>query len=393
MHIIVLGAGIAGSAIAHELQKLQNIKVSIIDQNEGPAKNTSSHSSALIHPQVNRKSTKLQRLTQVANRIIWKKYSVALKHHQVFQPINPDDWFGEDHLSELLLRLGFCQSELVPVRKEQSISVTNVPENGLIFKTSGIYDLKQISEQSLNNLEDQQKIWGQKIVSIKKKNQTWQLFNDEGELVTQGEVVVLASNFDTKNLLQSIEINLPLRPVRGQLSRFILPKNSRLSERLPYISVRKNGYCTPAIAWDSNHWLWEIGSTYDEDIADLSPSILSTQANLERAKGFLNDASISIEDLTEHSYFVGIRSASKDRLPVIGPVPHHQGLLLACAYGSRGLIWATLGAALIKAYVEAFLTEADFLAAGFLTEALGEPVPSSLEEELSSSVSPMRFLG
>ena len=94
----------------------------------------------------------------------------------------------------------------------------------------------------------------------------------------------------------------------------------------------------------------------------------------------------------EHSHFIGVRCASKDRLPLIGPISRYPGLYLATAYGSRGLIWATLGAELIKRYLDCFFAADDFFAAGFLAGALDEEDVSSVEEEIAGSVDPARFL-
>ena len=92
-------------------------------------------------------------------------------------------------------------------------------------------------------------------------------------------------------------------------------------------------------------------------------------------------------ELISYESFVGVRSASKDRLPLIGPIPNEDGLFIATGYGSRGVIWSALGSRLIFAYVAAFLADEARLRTGFLAGASPE-----LESELASSVSPARFL-
>lgn len=390
MHVIVLGAGIAGSLIAEKLATTTSYKITVVDQAQEAGTKTSDHQLALVHPQVNKKSTKLQRFTQIANRIIWQKYQSSIRYSGVYQPI----FEGEknlDKLSELLLTLKFTQLEIEPLDSNTAQEKINICRPGLWFNTSGIYDLKKISCKAIANLNNQDLIWNQQIIRIQKRNGLWELINSKNEIVCAGDALILATNYQTKNLLKTNDIDLPLRTVRGQLSRFIISKESDVGKYLPKTVMRGDGYCSPATAWDDDNWLWEVGSSYEEGIDCLDNSLESTTGNQKKGLSLigLND---SIQEFTEQSYFVGIRSASKDRLPLIGPVHQQKGLFLATAYGSRGLIWATLGAELIHAYLAAFFAGTDFLTAGFLTAGFTGDDLTDLESELSSSVTPARFL-
>jgi tRNA 5-methylaminomethyl-2-thiouridine biosynthesis bifunctional protein len=62
---------------------------------------------------------------------------------------------------------------------------------------------------------------------------------------------------------------------------------------------------------------------------------------------------------------------ARDRLPLIGPLAGEPGLYGAFAYGSRGLLWAGLGAELLASQME------------------GEPLP--LEIDLADALAPARF--
>jgi len=391
MHVIVLGAGIAGSLIAQKLARTNSYQITLVDQANGPATQTSDHQLALVHPQVNKKSTKLQRFTQIANRLVWKNFQSSIRYSGVYQPIPKEDWINCETLSELMLTLGFNQVEIEPLESKAALEKINIDRPGLWFNTSGIYDLKKLAGKAIETLTHHEIIWGQKVVRIQKNNDVWELFSSKNEKICYGDALVLTCNYQTKELLESIEVDLPLRPVRGQLSRFLIPKESDVGKHLPWSAMRGDGYCSPAKEWDSENWLWEVGSSYDEDIDDLKPSKESASANLKKGLALLGIEEGAKHNFREESNFVGIRSASKDRLPLIGPVKGQSGLFLATAYGSRGLIWATLGAELIEAYLATFLAGADFLAAGFLTGAFAGEDLTVLEAELSSAVSPSRF--
>jgi tRNA 5-methylaminomethyl-2-thiouridine biosynthesis bifunctional protein len=392
MHVIIIGAGIAGSLIAQKLSRFTSYQITLVDQAYGPATQTSNHQLALVHPQVNKKSTKLQRFTQIANRIAWQNFQSSIRYSGVYQPIAKEDWINCEKLSELILTLGFDNTEIEPLESKVALEKLNIDQPGLWFNTSGIYDLKKLSTQAIESLSNHEVIWGEKVIQIKKNNDLWELYNNKNEKICSGDALVLASNYQTKELLSSIQLELPLRPVRGQLSRFIIPKKSAVGKHLPWCATRGDGYCSPAQEWDPENWIWEVGSSYDEDLDELIPTKESASANQKKGLALLGITESVEQNFREQSNFVGIRSASKDRLPLIGPVMGQSGLFLATAYGSRGLIWATLGAELIHGYLATFLAGADFLAAGFLTGAFAGEDLTALEVELSSAVSPSRFL-
>jgi len=138
---------------------------------------------------------------------------------------------------------------------------------------------------------------------------------------------------------------------------------------------------------NDQNWIWEVGSTYDEDQDDLQTRSESDFENAIKGLTLIGCEHLQTNDLKTNKTFIGVRSASKDRLPLIGPIIGHTGLFIACAYGSRGVLWSALGSELISAYVEAFLAGEVRLRAGFLTGASEE-----LSEEVATSVSPSRFL-
>ena len=68
---------------------------------------------------------------------------------------------------------------------------------------------------------------------------------------------------------------------------------------------------------------------------------------------------------------VGFRTVAPDRLPLIGALDGAPALYGAIAYGSRGLLWAGMGAELLASLMD------------------GEPLP--LEAPLAAALDPQRF--
>ena len=147
------------------------------------------------------------------------------------------------------------------------------------------------------------------------------------------------------------------------------------------------GYCLPALTFNNNQYLWEVGSSYDEGEFDLTPRSSSDEHNREQARMLVDNQELPVEDLVAKEPFVGVRSVSGDRLPLIGSVPSQPGLFIASAYGARGVLWSAVTPGLIARQVEAYFLGAAFLRAGFLAGASSEE-----ETEFALAVAPARFL-
>jgi tRNA 5-methylaminomethyl-2-thiouridine biosynthesis bifunctional protein len=165
--------------------------------------------------------------------------------------------------------------------------------------------------------------------------------------------------------------------VRGQLT--FLPADRIVA---PHVAVLRGGFVLPAI-----HGTSIVGATYDFDDEDPSLRTSSHEGNLERLNRILPGAAAAI-DPGQLEGTVGFRAVSSDRLPLIGALAdenatepknpqlatlaRHAGLYGAFAYGSRGLLWAGLGAELLASLIES------------------EPLP--LEGRLADAIDPGRFL-
>jgi tRNA 5-methylaminomethyl-2-thiouridine biosynthesis bifunctional protein len=137
------------------------------------------------------------------------------------------------------------------------------------------------------------------------------------------------------------------------------------------------------------------GATYELDDMDASLRPGGHLENIERVAQML-PAFARLAAQANPSAFAGrvaFRCVTSDRMPMIGSVadealaardaqhlrgawpldlPRVEGLYSAFAYGSRGLVWAALGAELVASQLE------------------GEPWP--LERDLAEDIDPARFL-
>lgn len=384
--VIVVGAGIAGCTIAGELYRA-GLSVGIVDQQTGPAKETSAHETALAHPQVGKKISKLQRFTQLANQISNDKWQSAQLYSKAFEPIQDLDLVGTKKLKELIIEMKYDEETLKVINENDAKLKANVDKPGIWYETAAIYSLPQICQQEIVAIKPEAQYWSYEITNIRYSENTWRVYSADNNLICSAPVIVLANGVGVEKLLNGLQIDLPVRPVRGQLSKFRINGNSKLIPYLPKTVLRGNGYCLPALQINQHDWTWEIGSSYDEDSTDQAPSGQSDIDNALKGLALIGCDQSHLNEMSPISSFIGIRSASKDRLPLIGPITNQPGLFVACGYGSRGVLWSALAAPLIHAYVEAFFTGSVRLRAGFLTGA-----STLLSAEIASSVNPARFL-
>ena len=384
--VIIVGAGIAGCSIAGELKR-SGLTVGIIDHQIGLARETSAHETALAHPQVGKKISKLQRFTQLANQIANEKWQSAQLFRNAYEPINDLDVSNSSQLKELIHEMRYDEQTIKVLTDNEAKVKANVGHPGIWYETAAIYSLPQICQLEIAELNREDQYWRYKIAKIRYFENLWWAYSEDETLICSAPVCVLANGLGVEKLLNGLEIDLPIRPVRGQLSKFRISGDSGLVPYLPKTVLRGDGYCLPAQQSNDHDWTWEIGSSYDEDSADLTHWGQSDIDNAIKGLNLIGCDHSHKEEMMPISSFVGIRSASKDRLPLIGPVTNQTGLFIACCYGSRGVLWSALAAPLIRAYVEAFFAGAERLRAGFLTGA-----SAVLSAEVASSVNPARFL-
>ena len=177
-------------------------------------------------------------------------------------------------------------------------------------------------------------------------------------MIAEAPTLIVANAYDAKRLLP--EARLPLASVRGQVT--FLP---HAATRALDVIVSGSGYVAPLP--DGGH---VVGATYQHDDAGEDVRAVDHRENLARAgkmlPGFADDV-----DPTALTGLAGFRATVPDRLPIFGAT-QVPGIWTATGLGSRGLLWAPIGAELIASRLE------------------GEPSP--LPRDLAGALSPRRFL-
>ncbi|WP_313110878.1 NAD(P)/FAD-dependent oxidoreductase, partial [Stutzerimonas nitrititolerans] len=142
----------------------------------------------------------------------------------------------------------------------------------------------------------------------------------------RGEQVVMAAGAWSAGLLAPLGIELPVKPMKGQM---ILYKCAE--DFLPSMVLAKRRYAIPR---RDGHIL--VGSTLEDIGFDKAP----TEEALESLKATAVELLPALADAEVVKHWAGLRPGSPDGVPYIGAVPGFDGLWLNCGHFRNGLVLA-----------------------------------------------------
>ncbi|WP_042885157.1 bifunctional tRNA (5-methylaminomethyl-2-thiouridine)(34)-methyltransferase MnmD/FAD-dependent 5-carboxymethylaminomethyl-2-thiouridine(34) oxidoreductase MnmC [Cupriavidus necator] len=395
-HAIVIGAGLAGCAVTERLAA-RGWHVTLFDAHGGPARQTSAHRAAAMHAHLSADDGLLSRLSRAGNQYALRAWAaLAEAGHPVgwhgcgVLQIGEDEAEGEAQRAALAA-MGLPESFVrwMGAKEAAASHRAGVPRGGLWFPGGGWVAPPDICAAQLARAGDAVTAkYGCRVASIARVGEQWQAMDADGTVLASAPVLVLASAYEAQQLLP--RQHWTIRRVRGQLTT-LPPAQVDAIGAWPDCVVTGAGYLLPRAADGTGR----VGSSYDADEGPLVERPEVHAANLARLAGLLPrqaDVVAGIDPATLTGY-VGVRTVSHNRLPLIGPVPDEAaalahaaslrgahlrdlprmpGLYAALAYGSRGLTWSALGGELLASQIE------------------GEPLP--LESDLADAVDPARLL-
>ncbi len=386
---IVIGGGIAGASIIKSLKNNHLNNFLVIDSENSPAQGTSGHDGALCHPYVGRGASRLQRLSMIAfnaAKEIWANYWSG---HGVLHLARNAENHDKNLMSERLLSQGFNHENAKVVSANEAEALCGVSLAGTFFPEGGWVDLKKICQDVFSELTDQQLRMSCTVTKIAYRDKHWLVYDEEQKIIGVTPRLFLASGLGVKSLAASTHIDLPLKPVRGQLSTFGYKKESSWTKCQPRVALSGKAYCLPPVEMKDGSYQWMVGSSYDEHEEDLSVWQKSHQENLSLIQEMLGKE-CDLAEIEPVDAFVGIRCVASDRLPIMGPVKGYPGLYILTSLGSRGVMWSALAHQMFTEHLAEEIRHSAFLDTRFFAGA--RLAALGLSEDLVSALLPARFL-
>ncbi|PRE19149.1 bifunctional tRNA (5-methylaminomethyl-2-thiouridine)(34)-methyltransferase MnmD/FAD-dependent 5-carboxymethylaminomethyl-2-thiouridine(34) oxidoreductase MnmC [Burkholderia multivorans] len=386
---LVIGAGVAGCAVVERLAA-RGWNVTLIERHERIASEASGNPAGVFHPLMTRDDNVASRLTRAGFLYAlarWRAleaggHAFARSTHGMVHLAESADDFAR--MRDAFDALGAPSDYARLLDTDAARAYLNLPvaHGGLLFPHGGAVWPAALADAQCAAAGDRvQRLTRTEVARLERNGDEWHALDAHGRTLAQAPVVVLANAGDAVRLAGLRHV--ALQPVRGQLT--LLPAASASPLPCPAIG---DGYAVPL---DDGTLL--IGATFEPDDVDPAIRVAGHAENLERVRRLLPGLIGDVPALDTLRGRVAFRWVAGDRLPLIGPLadeaqavanaralsgakardlPRMPGLYGAFGYGSRGLVWAALGAELIASQLD------------------GEPWP--IERELAEAVDPARFL-
>ncbi|MEQ6917108.1 bifunctional tRNA (5-methylaminomethyl-2-thiouridine)(34)-methyltransferase MnmD/FAD-dependent 5-carboxymethylaminomethyl-2-thiouridine(34) oxidoreductase MnmC [Halomonas aquatica] len=371
-HVIVVGAGIAGTSTAAALAR-RGVTVTLVDR-EGPGSGASGNAQGALY-------VKLAADTNSQSRV----YLAGLLHsHRWLEALDPQ-WTLWQPCGVLQLAMSekeqarqarFLAHHPLPEGVVRGVSAdeasrlagTPIDHGGLDYPRAGWVRPAALCRRlaATPGIEFRQA----EGVGLTPVDGGWSLDLAYGERLAADQVVIatamLANRFDQT-------ASLPLQPVRGQVSRLALPEGAPVLDRV----VCAGGYVSPALDEGLTFGATFAPNQAETDMrkADHAANLAELEATLPAYVADLRDAGAEL-DPARLDGRAAVRAASPDKSPYAGPVPdaeawqtdyallakdatrvpevpgcHHGGLWISTGHGSRGLASAPLCAELIASMI------------------------------------------
>jgi len=388
-HAVVIGAGLAGCAVIERLAA-RGWHITSLERHRAAAQEASGNPAGVFHPMLSRDDSVASRITRAGFLYALQRWSTLGDASQnlmrgargLLQIAESEE--EAQAFAHVLETLGYPMEFVASVSRDnaQQFSGTSVARGGCYFPHGGWIDPAALCAAQCKAAGAQlERRFGVEVARIERCGDQWMVYDTAGQAVVRAPVVIVANAHEAAHI--AALSHAPTRSVRGQLT--LLPAGSAPELRMPVIG---EGYAVPLA-----NGITLTGATYDIDDPDPALRAEGHIENLERVANMLPSFSAALSAQQAFDGRVAFRCVTSDRMPMIGALadeaaaiadavrlrgawprdlPRADGLYGAFAYGSRGLVWAALGAELIASQIE------------------GEPWP--IERELAEAIDPARFL-
>ncbi len=376
----IIGAGIAGTTLAQALIQ-RGWQVTLIERHSDTAQGASGNPAGIVRPQLALDDSLNGRLSRQAFLHTVKQISIDTSpisrpssHNShafegVLQLSRDED--NAEHMQAMLEAHRYPAAFAHWLTQEEAGDLAGVPlaAAGLHFPNGGWLSGPRVCSALLAKCGTLlTRNFTHNATEIEQTPNGWRVW-ERDQMLVESAVVILTNAHDAARL-----VNLPLTPVRGQIT--MLPDGTLPGLNIP---VTREGYVLP-----TQHGIGNIGASFAFD-DDPTPRAADQQANVARLSRLLQlPPVLGVSSLEAR---VSFRAATPDRLPLVGPImddaarfqpesllsdiQRKTGVYALTGLGARGLVWAP-----------------------FLAEALAarlDDEPWHLPRDLWQAIDPARF--
>lgn len=387
--VLLIGGGIASAMTALSLVE-RGRHVTLLCEDGEPASGASGNRQGALYPLLNGEHDALSRFYSLAFGFARNRLLALAKHHPVAFSLCGVTQLGYDDKSAAKLAKmsqGPFPPELMhPLSAAEVEQVVGLPcdADGVSYPLGGWLCPADLTRAAIREAQASGRlevVFNAAVTRIAEEADGWRVESRDGRQWHAPNLVVAAGH-QLPTLLPFAE--LPLYPVRGQVSH--VPTTAGLSQLKTVLCY--DGYLTPA-----HNGAHCIGASYGRNQTDLAYRTDEQEQNRARLQACVPQQRWPAEvDVSGAQARIGVRCASRDHLPVAGPVarlaaladhdvnapadqqsalPLHAGLYVLGALGSRGLCSAPLCGELVA------------------SEICGDPLP--LAADLLEALHPARY--
>ena len=382
-HALVIGAGLAGCAVAERLA-MRGWHVDIFDRHAQPAGEASGNLAGIVRPLLSQDDNLASRLNRACFLHLgrsWQRLDrMSLPPRRnlggILQIAHDDE--HEALQREWLATQGYPTAYVQFLDQDAASRHlgAKTTRGGWWFPAGGWASPPSLCRAWLNAGGGNIHFHGNcEITRVQFVDGRWQLFNAENQQVADSARLIFASGAQFAAMPLDPIAALPITPVRGQVSHLAAGSLPKLTH-----AACREGYLTPAV--NGVHCL---GASYAKDFFTEIRASEHTE-NLLRLSQMLDDFDASF-DVESMSGRVGFRATTPDHLPLVGALPDLSinptgdvrmktfprlpGMYGLLGLGSRGLVWTSL------------------LAEHLASQINAEPLP--LEGDQVDAIDPARF--
>ncbi|WHI49918.1 bifunctional tRNA (5-methylaminomethyl-2-thiouridine)(34)-methyltransferase MnmD/FAD-dependent 5-carboxymethylaminomethyl-2-thiouridine(34) oxidoreductase MnmC [Microbulbifer sp. MLAF003] len=382
----IIGGGISGATIARALAE-RGVQVRVFERGDSPGSGGSGNNQGILYGKLSPKpgpngDFNLHAL-MFAQRY-YRQHCPQVAHFSGLLQLaqtEKEQLLQPQIAASLALYPGQMVARAVTSTEASELAGVRLPFSGLYFPDAGWLEPQKVCSALLEHKNIERRHTSN-IDLLEHSGGSWLL--QAGSEKIETDIVVLCGANDIRSFAPATA--LPLRPIRGQVSRALATAGSAKLK----MALCGEGYITPAYEGRQS-----FGATFKlkETAIDLRDS--EHRENLETLAGLLPGVAQEFSDQTLTGR-AALRAATPDYLPLAGPLPkwdslentysdlrknrkllidkqasYQPGLYVMGGLGSRGFTYAPLTAEILTAWI------------------LGEPLPA--KADLVKALHPARF--